>query len=202
MNKISSRKIAVTAMFLALIAIFTFTPLGFLEIIPGQVSTAFIIIVLVTLACQLEGLWVGVTCSTAFGLFSFINSFIRAASPTAFIFHNPLISILPRIIMGFTTCLTMAGMKKATKNDEHAFVRDKLPCIVSAIVAVLTNTALVVGGMALGYGGEMLPDGSRTVMQMITGATLVINFPVELTMNIIFVPLVYSIITKYVKKGA
>ena len=201
MQKFSSRRIAVTAMFLALLAVFSFTPLGFFPIIPGLVSTAFIIIVIVTLSAQLEGLLVGVICTTAFGLFSFIRAWVTPDTLTAFIFQNPLISVLPRIVMGFATYYSMLGMKKLTANSQKAFVKNQLPSLVSAIAAVVSNTALVVGGMAVGYGGEMLSDGSRTVMQMITGTTLAINFPIELALNIIFVPMLYTVLKKYAYKG-
>ena len=196
--KISSRKIAVTATFLALLAIFSFTPLGFLQI--GPISTAFVLILLVTLAAQLEGLWVGVVCSTAFGIFSLINAFTRP-TPFSICFQNPLISVLPRIIMGFTTYFVFVGIKKLAQKSQKGFVKNQLPSIVSAIVAVVTNTALVLGIMAIGYGGELLGDTGQTVIQMITGTVLLINFPVEIAANVIFVPLLYTVLKKYAYKG-
>lgn len=200
MQKISSRKIAVTAMFLALLAVFSFTPLGLLPIIPGVIDTAFLLILIVTLAVQLEGLWVGVICSTGFGIFSFINSFMRP-SLMAFCFQNPLISILPRFVMGFTTYFAFIGVKKLTANSNKGFVKNQLPSIVSALIAVVTNTALVLGLMALGY-GSIVPEGStQSIIEIITGAVLVINFPVEIAANVIFVPALYTVLKKYAYKG-
>lgn len=200
MKPISARKIAITAMFLALLAVFAFTPIGLMPIIPGVIDTAFVLILLVTVAIQVEGLWVGLVCSTAFGVFSFINSFIRP-SLMAFAFQNPLISILPRIAIAFTTYFAMVGMKKLTKKSKAKYVRKHLPSLVSAIVAVVTNTALVLGLIILGYGNTMIGDGTQTITQLITGTILVINFPVEIIANVLFAPMLYSVLIKYAKRG-
>lgn len=202
MEKFSSRKIAITSVFLALLAVFSFTPLGLMPIIPGVIDTAFLLIVLATLAVQLEGLWVGVICTTAFGIFSFINSFIRP-SLMAFCFQNPLISIVPRIIMGFTTYFSMRLTQKLTANSGKTFVKKQLPSIVSAVVAVITNTALVLGFIALGYGSTVVEVGGEatTLIQVITGSILVINFPVEIAANLLLVPMLYTVLCKYAKKG-
>ena len=117
MKPISACKIAITSMFIALLAVFAFTPIGLMPIIPGVIDTAFVLILLVTVAIQVEGLWVGLVCSTAFGVFSFINSFVRP-SLMAFAFQNPLISIVPRIFIAFTTYFAMVGMKKLTKKSK------------------------------------------------------------------------------------
>ena len=128
MKQISARKIAITAMFIALLAVFAFTPIGLMPIIPGVIDTAFVLILLVTVAIQVEGLWVGLICSTAFGIFSFINSFIRP-SLMAFAFQNPLISILPRVVIAFTTYFAMVGIKKLTKNNKSKYMRKHLPSL-------------------------------------------------------------------------
>ena len=200
MKQISARKIAITAMFVALLAVFAFTPIGLMPIIPGVIDTAFVLILLVTVAIQVEGLWVGLVCSTAFGVFSFINSFIRP-SLMAFAFQNPLISILPRIVIAFTTYYSMVGIKKLTKNSKTKYMRKHLPSLVSAIVAVVTNTALVLGFIILGYGNTLVGDGTQTITQLITGTILVINFPVEIVANVLFAPMLYSVLIKYAKRG-
>ena len=200
MKPISARKIAITAMFVALLAVFAFTPIGLMPIIPGVIDTAFVLILLVTVAIQVEGLWVGLVCSTAFGVFSFINSFIRP-SLMAFAFQNPLISILPRIVIAFTTYFSMVGIKKLTKNSKTKYMRKHFPSLVSAIVAVVTNTALVLGFIILGYGNTLVGDGSQTITQLITGTILVINFPVEIIANVLFAPMLYSVLIKYAKRG-
>ena len=80
-------------------------------------------------------------------------------------------------------------------------MRKHLPSLVSAIVAVVTNTALVLGFIILGYGNTLVGDGSQTITQLITGTILVINFPVEIVANVIFAPMLYSVLIKYAKRG-
>lgn len=202
MKKLTTRKIAVTAVFIALLAVFSFTPLGLMPIIPGVIDTAFLLIMIVTLAAQLEGLFVGVVSSTTFGIFSLIRSFM-SATVTAPYFQNPLISVLPRIIMGITAYYSFAGMKRLTAGSGKKFVREQLPSVIGAIVAVVTNTVLVLGFMALGYGAETMVVGgeAQTVLQFVTGSVLLINFPVEIAANVILTPILYTVLSKYAKRG-
>lgn len=202
MKTLTTRRIAITAVFIALLAVFSFTPLGMLPIIPGVIDTAFLLIMIVTLAAQLEGLFVGVVCSTTFGIFSLIRSFM-SATVTAPFFQNPLISVVPRIIMGITAYYSFALMKKATANSGKNFVKNQLPSLVGAVVAVVTNTALVLGFMALGYGASTITVGgeAQTVLQFVTGSVLLINFPVEIAANVILTPILYTVISKYAKRG-
>lgn len=105
--------------------------------------------------------------------------------------------------MGFTTFFAMKGMQKVCSKSQKSFVRVQLPSVVSAIVAVVTNTLLVLGFIALGYGSTVVNVGgeSTTLLQIITGSVLIINFPVELAANVILAPAIYSVISKYAKKG-
>ena len=192
MKKISARKIAVTAIFLALIAIFMFTPLGFLG------GFAFFFIMTVCLAAQLEGLWTGVICSTFFGLASFLGAIV-APGPLSFIFSNPVASILPRIPLGFVAYYVFKLFKKLFANAKSDFVKEILPSAISAAVTVTLNTALVLGVMAIGWGTSVYDGG--TIFDLILGTLLIINYPVELAVCIIITPPVYYGVKRALNKG-
>jgi len=203
-TKISAKKITTTSVYLALIAILMFMPLlGFMSFVPGGTAGAVLFLVIIVLAAELEGLWTGVICSTFFGICSFINSYIKWTM-TAFIFQNPLNSILPRVFIGFSVYFAFKLFKKLFKKNDGKFLKIILPSALGAAAGVITNTALVLTLMGLGYGNVALTleNGAlfgSTVLQLIFGTILIMNFPVELLGCILIVPPVYYAISKYRK---
>ena len=203
-KKITARKITTTSVYLALIAILMFMPLlGFMSFVPGGTAGAVLFLVIVVLAAELEGLWTGVICSTFFGICSFINSYIKWTM-TAFIFQNPLNSVLPRVFIGFTVYFAFKLFKKLFEKCNGKFLTTVLPSALGAAVGVITNTALVLTLMGLGYGNVALTleNGTlfgATVLQFIFGTILVMNFPVEILGCVLIVPPVYYAISKYRK---
>jgi len=200
MKQVSARKIAIIAMFIALLGVCALTPLGFFPIIPGVIDAAFVFLVIITVAIQVEGFWVGFICATSFGIFSCLRAWLYPVNVTAFMIQNPIVSVLPRIAIAFTAYFSFVFMKKATKQSKSKFVRKQLPSIVSAAITVITNTGLVVLAMSLGYGGEMLSQSLGTVMQWISSTILVLIFPIELLANILIVPALYTALIKYTKR--
>lgn len=93
--------LTLTAMFLAIILVMAFVPyLGFIPspFIPGVSLT------LIHIPVIIGGIILGRKKSwllgTFFGLMSLVLSFLRPQGPVDKIFHNPLVSVLPRIIFG------------------------------------------------------------------------------------------------------
>lgn len=93
--------LTLTAMFLAIILVMAFVPyLGFIPspFIPGVSLT------LIHIPVIIGGIILGRKKSwllgTFFGLMSLVLSFLHPQGPVDEIFHNPLVSVLPRIIFG------------------------------------------------------------------------------------------------------
>lgn len=93
--------LTLTAMFLAIILVMAFVPyLGFIPspFIPGVSLT------LIHIPVIIGGIILGRKKSwllgTFFGLMSLVLAFLRPQGPVDEIFHNPLVSVLPRIIFG------------------------------------------------------------------------------------------------------
>ncbi|NCA68426.1 MAG: ECF transporter S component, partial [Clostridia bacterium] len=86
--KFTSRDIAVASMLLAMILVFVLVPLNFIPI-----DIAFIPLMAVIIACQVEGGKLGVFTATMFGIASLVAAFTR---PTIFspILYNPLVYII------------------------------------------------------------------------------------------------------------
>ena len=111
-NKKLTFQIAVTAGLSALIIIMGLTPIGFIPWFSGASIT--IIQIPVVLCSMLCGWIPGLISGLIFGIFSLI----KATKSTGFFdpfFVNPLISFLPRALMGLCTGLIFLGFSRIPK---------------------------------------------------------------------------------------
>ena len=105
--KIKTRDIAIAAIFLSLILIFVLVPIQ----TPLGVSMAFVPLIAVILAADVQGFGMGLFAGTAFGVASLINAFLHP-SLLAPMFYNPMVSIVPRMIIPVTTYFSFKLIKK------------------------------------------------------------------------------------------
>lgn len=91
----------------------------------------------VIIGALLEGPIVGVSVGIIFGLFSMYQNF-TAPGPTSFIFWNPIIALLPRILIAITSYYSFKLLKNKLKNISFSVG-------VSAVLGTLTNTVGVLG---------------------------------------------------------
>lgn len=122
---------------------------------------------------------------TIFGFCSFILSFIVGYIT----FYNPLISILPRVLMGIIAYLACAVTMRLTKNSNNKFLKNVLPYSVGGLFGVLANTCLVLLSMSI-FSGDPFVD---TAIAVILG----LNFSLELICSVILVPILVAAIKKY-----
>ena len=102
MNKrtISSRKLVTSAMLGAITIVLSLTPLGLIPLGLINATTMHIPVIIGAIA---EGPLVGALVGLIFGVSSLLNALIRNPSPVSFVFYNPIISVLPRILIGITS---------------------------------------------------------------------------------------------------
>jgi uncharacterized membrane protein len=124
----SVRNIVITGVLAAIAILLGVTRLGFIPV-PNLSGNATIMHVPAIIGGVLEGPLVGSLIGGIFGLFSFIQS----ETP---IFKNPIVAIVPRLLIGVTAYLTYAALKKA---NEYVALAS------AGIVGSLTNTVLVLG---------------------------------------------------------
>lgn len=101
------RKMAVVGVLGALTAILGMTPIGLIPIGPTK---ATILHIPVIIGAIIEGPVVGAFVGLIFGLFS-VYSAITAPTVLSFAFLNPLVSVLPRILIGITTYYVYKAIK-------------------------------------------------------------------------------------------
>lgn len=183
------RKLAIAGVLLALILIFLLVPIPSVT----GVSYAVIALIAVIVACQFEGIWMGLFCGLSFGLASLIGSFTTGAgSPLAIAFHNPLISIFPRVMIPITCYYSYVGLRKLFKfayskrKNYNEKVANHLSIIVSsgisAGIAVLTNTTLVLTMIGAFHAGSVL--GNNTIGTAYLWGVAIAGAPLELAVCI------------------
>ena len=180
--KIKTRDIAIAAIFLSLILIFVLVPIQ----TPIGVSMAFIPLIAVILAADVQGFGMGLFAGTAFGVASLINAFLHP-SLMAPMFYNPLVSVVPRMVIPVTTYFVFKLMKKLLRkrsDDASTFVA----ATVSSVTAVVTNTGLVLAMMAAFNFGKTF--GSVEINAAFFVGLLSLNFLFEIAICAFVAPIV------------
>jgi uncharacterized membrane protein len=132
------RQLAVTGMLSAIIIVLGTTGLGFIPIPPVKATIMHIPVII---GAIVEGPLVGAAIGLIFGLFSIFQA-ITNPTPTSFIFFNPIIAVLPRVLIGITSYYAYKMVPGKFQGLRFG---------VGAVVGTLTNTVLVLGLMYLIY---------------------------------------------------
>ena len=188
--------LAQIAIFSALIIVMTFVPfLGYINY--GFLSITLIHIPVIVGACLL-GVRAGAALGGVWGVSCIIKAVLAPPSPLeVIIFKNPLIALIPRILMGMAAGFMMYLLKNKSK---------LLGSILASIAGCLTNTALVMGGIYLIYGdkyGEQLNIASVSFggLTNYVLAAFGINAVIEIAVAIIItVPVVQAVKNKMTGK--
>lgn len=95
-RKISTKQITIIGMLNAITIILGVTGIGFLPIPPFKTTIMHIPVIIGSIA---EGPIVGGFTGFLFGIFSIFQA-INTPSPVSFIFMNPIVAVLPRVLIG------------------------------------------------------------------------------------------------------
>lgn len=137
MNKITARnknrKLVIASMLGAITIVLGMTPLGLIPLGFINATTMHIPVIIAAIA---EGPIVGALVGLIFGISSLLNAILKNASPVAFVFYNPLISIVPRVLIGITSYYSYAAMKK-TKDKNLKILTKILWGIVTLLLILL-----------------------------------------------------------------
>lgn len=210
-----SKRIAIIAFMLALTAIFCFVP------VPIGPVTLGLMIVPTLIAAQATDFKTTLAIAIFLGLVNQIAWFTtKAALPTAPVFQNPLVCILPRVMIGVVSWAVYHGMCRlmrvtpcgwgkvrscpvADKPDEQAEVQPARPTrrdmvlkqvasVLAAASGVITNTLLVGVFTVLLFRGQMI--GTTVIEPQYILALFGVNFAVEvIVFPIIVPPIVYAV---------
>ena len=149
-----TRKLVITGVLGAIAVFLGLTHLGFIPWFGGISLT--IMHVPVIIGAILEGPIVGLGIGLIFGLFSMLQAAIAPSSPSDVWFTNPILAVLPRLVIGPVAYYVWVLLKRIPV----------VGLIVAGIAGSLTNTILVLGVIGLlGYlpwaliGGIIISNG-------------------------------------------
>jgi uncharacterized membrane protein len=158
---LNTRRIVTAGVLGAIAIVLAITGLGVIPV-PNLSGNATILHVPVIIGAVLEGPVVGGLVGLIFGIYSLVQG-----GP---LFANPLISVVPRVLIGITSWLAYRSLQKFNQDVAGA---------VAGVVGTLTNSILVVGGL-VGFG--LIP--AEAVITIVPQAI------VELILAAIITPLV------------
>ena len=182
--KSSTKKVVYSATFIALIfvALMLDTWVGsFMPIKPAIFSLPAVFVFVL-----IFGSWqYAVLGGLSFGLLSFARAFITGSLP----FQNPLVSILPRILVGVVAYAVYLLCKKlfakCSKGETFALG-------ISSLIGVITNTVTVL---------FMMYFTDFTTLAGVFSAIVSINFPFEIVVTVVLTPVIVLGVRRGLKLG-
>lgn len=154
MNNIAKR-IALTGAFAALVVVLGITKLGFIPLGAASVTILHVPVILITMLSVtwetkektvkqfFSGLIEGCIVGAAFGILSLVQAAMAPSGGLDPLFVNPLISVLPRVLLGVAAWVLWKALN----------LIPKMPRIVSAgvtaFLATLMHTVMVIGALYL-----------------------------------------------------
>jgi len=142
-KKLEVRKMAIIGVLASISIMLSMTPLGFIPIGP---TNATIMHIPVIIGAILEGPMVGITVGAIFGATSLLRAFTMPTI-SSFVLMNPLVSILPRVLIGVVAYYVYKLTVKLTKN---IFVSGW----ITGVIGSLVNTIGVLGMTYILYGAR------------------------------------------------
>lgn len=182
-QKFAPRQLAVVGILASISIMLGLTGYGF---IPLPMAKATIMHVPVIIGAILEGPLVGMAVGLIFGLFSIFQN-MTTPNVLSFAFLNPLVSVVPRVLIGLTAYYSyrlLAGRKEAVGIG------------IGAVVGSLTNTVGVLGMIYLVYAADFAaarginPDA---VLKVVYTIALVNGLPEAVISVLISIPVILAV---------
>lgn len=98
-KNLSVRKMVITSVLGGITAVLGLTPIGLIPVGPTRATTMHIPVII---GAIMEGPLVGAFVGLIFGLISMFQA-ITNPTPVSFVFLNPIVSVIPRILIGITS---------------------------------------------------------------------------------------------------
>lgn len=186
------RKLAIAAMFIALEFILAFTSIGLIPLGIVNITTLHIPLII---AILMEGMGTGSVVALTFGSLSLYKAF-SAPALVGQLFRNPLVSILPRLMIvpatyfAFVLCkyiVAHIGRRKGTEEKS----RTKLCYGIAAGLGSLSNTLFTVSAMSIAISASPASIGitPEAVQSFLYGlwASIAVNALLECVVSVVIV---------------
>ncbi|TCK90576.1 putative membrane protein [Natranaerovirga hydrolytica] len=175
-----TKKVVLVAMFIAITAVFGFTPIGFIQIPPISITLLHIPTIITAIVL---GPVAGIIVSLSMGIISMLRALGSAGFDVFFI--DPRVSIIPRLLIPITTYFAYVGIQKVIRSN-------KIAISISALIGTLTNTIFVLGMIYILYAQRIIDiNGENILVRNIIFGAISVNIIIEMVAAaIIATPLV------------
>lgn len=162
-NVLSLRKIVIIGVLGAISIVLGMTPIGFIPIGPTRATIMHIPVII---GAIMEGPVVGGFIGLIFGLFSIYQA-LTNPTPVSFVFLNPLVSVVPRVLIGlvsyyvYSTLRNLGNKKVLALLDLiwlgiigyliYGIARDIIDFQSSQFLTIVVNILLLILTVALAY---------------------------------------------------
>ena len=186
-------QMVLSAMFIAMIILQSFVP--FLGNLPLMVLDITIIHITVIVGGIVLGPQAGFLLGFTWGMCSFLRAFTSGSPISLLIFTNPLISVLPRLLIGGFVALFYY---KASK----LIVSNRFRMAVSGFLGSIMNTVLVLGLIYFLMGNQYAELTGKTVAELplFLMGVVITNGIAEALAATVMTPIIASILIKISKK--
>lgn len=176
-----TRKIVLTALFIAIIVVMTFVPYtGYISYGGISITTLHIPVIIGAIVLGKSG---GLLLGLTWGVLNLIKAY-TLGTPEALIFMNPMISVVPRVITGFLIGLVADIFRNRIELKKYS--------IICGITGSLSNTVFVLTAIAI-FGTENFMAFGATV-DMIFQVLVSVNGIIELGLAIFLTPVIIKAI--------
>ncbi|PBG25793.1 ECF transporter S component [Clostridioides difficile] len=145
-RKVNVRKMTIIGVLSAISIMLSMTPLGFIPVGPTKATIMHIPVII---GAIMEGPIVGAAIGFIFGISSLLNAITNPPTVTSFVFINPLVSILPRVMIGVLAYYVYQLIIKATN-------KVYISGLITGAIGSLLNTAGVLGMIYVLYADKYL----------------------------------------------
>lgn len=135
-KKLTLRKLVIVGILGGISAILGLTPLGFIPIGPTRATIMHIPVII---GAIMEGPLVGGLVGLIFGIFSMFQA-VTNPTPVSFVFLNPLVSILPRVLIGIVSYYVYEAFRKLDKKASSILIYAIWGGITIYLVKVLIDS--------------------------------------------------------------
>lgn len=145
------RRMVIAAMLSAITAILVFTPIGMIQL-PPPLPAVTTVHIPVILAALVEGPLVGLAVGLVFGVCSLIRAWQSGMVGLTLFFRNPLVSVLPRLLIPLVALGLYLLWKRLVKPTP---LTEKLGTGMAAALGAITNTVCCLGMILILYGQDL-----------------------------------------------
>ncbi len=188
---VRTKRLTAQTLLLTILILQDFIPaLGNIPIGPLSLTTLQITVMI---GAVVMGPNTGMLLGGTWGVITWLRAFFYPSSPLApLIFTNPIIAIVPRLLVGLVAGWLFIWLRKLMK--------DRWALIIVGAIGAMTNTILVLGGIYLFAHTPAVAKGYHTDVAhlgTVLGTALATNGLAEMVLSMILVPAIAIPLLRY-----